>query len=99
MWFLCAELLSGKFCISAAGTLARSLSNPHNELYTPVADGMLPGNAVGTHSPFTVGAGSWLGDSIMVKALPSSLHVHAPLYIPGLLPNMKTMIVVELSSL
>lgn len=94
MRFLCEELLSGKFYIFVAGTLGRHLSHARSELCTTVADGMLPAMLWG---PTALHGDSqslspwpqvlWLGHSIVVKALPGSLHVHAPLSIPGFCPT------------
>lgn len=45
---LCEELLSGKFCILVAETLARSRSNACPELCTVAADGTPPRTAAGS---------------------------------------------------
>lgn len=96
---LCEELLSGKFCILMAGTLARSQSNARTELCTVAADGCFPGLQLtalhGPRSPGHLGCRFFsLEIPSVVQALPGSLASSRSPVIPRSLPYRKTRLIV-----
>lgn len=91
---LCEELLSGKFCILMAGTLARSQSNARTELCTVAADGCFPGlQLTALHGHLGCRFFSLEIPSV-VQALPGSLASSRSPVIPRSLPYMKTRLIV-----
>lgn len=75
---LCEELLSGKFCILVAETLARSCSNAHPELCTIPANGTLSA-LYGTCSlffpwPRVLGFGESISEWSRLWPVPRHLH-------------------------